>query len=92
MECGVSRNEGRRKLFIDGGGGGSTNLAVGLVNPTLGPLGWCSFLVLSCMNSKQNMVPNSLNGSRSTKCKNKSEWSTLKDEICYDIWVPSVGP
>jgi hypothetical protein len=58
MERGVRINEGRRKLFIDGGRGGSADLAVGLADPTLGPLGWCSFLVLSCMNSKQNMVPN----------------------------------
>jgi hypothetical protein len=52
MECGVRRNKDRRNLFIDGGGGGSIDLVVGLADPTLGPLGWCSFLVLSCMNSK----------------------------------------
>jgi hypothetical protein len=22
----------------------------------------------------------------------KNEWSTLKDEIWYNMWVPSVGP
>jgi hypothetical protein len=58
MECGARRNEGKRKLFLDGGEGGSADLAVGSADPTLGSLGWCSFLVLSCMNSKQNMVPN----------------------------------
>jgi hypothetical protein len=61
-------------------------------DPTLGPLVWCPFLVPSRVESKQNMVPNWLWNDGGTRCKNKSEWSTIKDEICYDIWVPSVGP
>jgi hypothetical protein len=57
---------------------------VGSADPTLGSSMWCSFLVPSRVESKQNDVLTRLQNDGGTRCKNKNKWSTLKDEICVD--------
>jgi hypothetical protein len=52
MRSVVKISEHKRLVFIGGGERGLADL-----DPTLGPLVWCSFLVPSRVESKQNKVP-----------------------------------